>query len=264
MAVSFAPLHRVLQQMVNRLVYGQWTQPAQVLAATGRRLADASDVPALLQTLVTELQRGLALERVEIRDESGRLLADRGDHGLATSEQLPLTAYGMPVGVLRWRGPRLRLTEGRLLEDIALQVGGVVHAAGLLESVRAAQHRLVLAREEERRRLRRDLHDGLGPQLAALLLQVDTLRNRLSVPGLDTDAELILMRGHIQTTVSDVRRVVEGLRPPALDELGLTGAIKQLANRMAGPSLEIGVDIEPVPRCRPPWRSRCTASSRRP
>ena len=246
-AVSFAPLHRLFQQMVNRLVYGQWTQPAEVLAATGRRLADAADVPALLQTLVTELQTGLALERVEIRDRSGRLLADQGDHRLATAEQLLLTAYGIPVGALRWRGPRLRLAERRLLEDIALQVGGVVHAAGLLESVRATQHRLVLAREEERRRLRRDLHDGLGPQLAALTMQVDTLRNRLGLPGIDVDAELILMRGHIQTTVSDVRRVVEGLRPPALDELGLTGAIQQLARRMAGPSLEAGVEIEPLP-----------------
>jgi signal transduction histidine kinase len=246
-AVSFAPLHRLFQQMVNSLVYGQWTQPAQVLAATGRRLADASDVPALLQTLVTELHRGLALERVEIRDKSGRLLADQGDHGLATAEQLTLTAYGLPVGALRWRGPRLRPAERRLLEDIALQVGGVVHAAGLLESVRAAQHRLVLAREEERRRLRRDLHDGLGPQLAALTMQVDTLRNRLGLPEVDTDAELIVMRGHIQATVSDVRRVVEGLRPPALDELGLTGAIKQLARRMTSPSLEVGVEIEPLP-----------------
>ena len=134
-----------------------------------------------------------------------------------------------------------------MLEDLAPQVGGVVHAAGLLESVRAAQHRLVLAREEERRRLRRDLHDGLGPQLAALTMQVDTLRNRLGLPGLDTDAELVLLRGHIQATVGDVRRVVEGLRPPALDDLGLAAAVEQLASRMAGPQLDICVNIAPLP-----------------
>ena len=88
---------------------------------------------------------------------------------------------------------------------------------------------MVLAREEERRRLRRDLHDGLGPELAALTLRVDALRNRLGTAGLDLDAELQQIRRGIQHTVADVRRVVEGLRPPAVDELGLGGAVEQLA-----------------------------------
>jgi hypothetical protein len=76
--VSFAPLHRLLQQGVNRMTYGRWAQPAEVLAATGRRLADAADVRALLDSLVAELVSGMGLDRVEIRDADGRVLAGEG------------------------------------------------------------------------------------------------------------------------------------------------------------------------------------------
>lgn len=250
-AVSFAPLHRVLQQAVNRITYGQWSQPAEVLASTGRRLVDASDVPALLHQLAAELRSGLGLQRVTIRDTEGRLLAAHGEEGAGAPQELPLAAYGVPVGMLAWRGPRLRAGDERLLQDLARQLGGVVHSAGLLASVREAGQRLALAREEERRRLRRDLHDGVGPQLAGLTLMVDTLRNRLGsqdvAPGQETDTELIALRREIQTTVVEVRRIVEGLRPPALDELGLVGAVEQLAQRLPTPGLEVRLHAAPLP-----------------
>jgi signal transduction histidine kinase len=240
-AVSFAPLRNALQQAANRLTYGQWSQPADVLAATGRRLADAADVPALLQALAAELGAGLGLASVEITDSMSRTLARHGVSG-STTEELPLTAYGTPVGVLRWSGGPLRAHDRALLTDVAHQLGGVVHAAALLGAVRTAQERQVLAREEERKRLRRDLHDGLGPALAALTLHVDALRNRLDAP--EVDAELLRLRSGIQGTVSDVRRIVEGLRPPALDELGLAGAIEQLADRLtAGTDLLVDVRV---------------------
>ncbi len=290
-AVTFAPLRNTLQQAVNRLTYGQWSQPADVLAATGRRLADASDVPALLQTLTQELGAGLGLDHVEIRDAGGHRLAARGRQAQQYDE-LRLTAYGASVGALRWNRTRLRAADRELLEDVAHQLGGVVHAAGLLDTIREAQERLVLAREEERRRLRRDLHDGLGPALAGLTLQVDTLRNRLSGqrrahldrrpggwpgglsddrsadcqgerlddrqaerlhdeprnPRLDVDAELLDLRSGIQQTVLDVRRIVEGLRPPALDELGLETAIRQLVARLTtGSALVVDIDVPPLP-----------------
>ena len=230
-AVSFAPLRNVLQQAVNKVTYGQWSQPADVLAATGRRLSDAADVPGLLGTLTDELGTGLGLAHVEITDARGRRLAARGTESDATDE-LPLTAYGEPVGTLRWSRQRLRPTERSLLEDLAHQLGGVVHAAGLVDALRGSQERLVLAREEERRRLRRDLHDGLGPALASLTLQVDTLRNKLAAGAAVDDDHLLHLRAGIQSTVLDVRRIVEGLRPPALDELGLLAAVDQLVARL--------------------------------
>ena len=233
-AVTFAPLRNGLQHAVNRVIFGQWSQPADVLASTGRRLADASDVPGLLQTLTDELGSGLGLAYVEIVDASGRSLAVHGTP-VEAPDVTPLTAYGQMVGSLRMSSQRLRAGDRQLLDDLAGQIGGVVHSAALVDNLRDAQERLVLAREEERRRLRRDLHDGLGPTLAGLTLQVDTVRNVIA-SGSDADAELLRLRSGVASAVLDVRRVVEGLRPPALDELGLDGALAQLAERITSNS----------------------------
>ncbi len=238
-AVTFAPLRNALQQAVNRLTYGQWSQPADVLATTGRRLSDAADVPVLLRSLADELARGLGLPYVEITDAHGRTLATHGASP-PTYDETPLTAYGRTVGTLRHSNVRLRSADRRLLEDLAAQLGGVVHAAGLVADLRAARERLVQAREEERRRLRRDLHDGLGPALAGLTLQVDTVRNRLAA-GRVADTDLVRLRDGVAATVLDVRRIVEGLRPAALDDPGLGGALPQLAHRVED---ECGIRME--------------------
>ncbi|HET7069753.1 MAG TPA: histidine kinase, partial [Nocardioides sp.] len=197
-AVSFSPVRDALQRFANRLTYGQWAQPAEVLAATGRRLSDATDVPGLLQTLVDELGDGLRIRYVEIQDASGDRLAV---HGVPTdrTETFGLQAYGVPVGVLRVGARDLRETDRALVRDVAGQLGAVVHSAALLGSLRASQERLVLAREEERRRLRRDLHDGLGPALAGLTLQVDTLRHQLRSGQEDADGPLLDLRSGIQS-----------------------------------------------------------------
>ncbi|WP_122261004.1 ATP-binding protein [Ornithinimicrobium cerasi] len=244
-AVTFAPLRDALQRGVSRLTYGQWAEPGEVLGATARRLGDAADVPALLGTLADELATTLRLDRVEIRDAGGAVLAAAGREGADLQED-PLTAYGRPVGSLLWarRSSGLRDADRRLLDDVESQLGGVVHAAGLVEGLRGAQHRLVLAREEERRRLRRDLHDGLGPSLASLTLNVDELRNRW--PGLeDPDAELLRLRGAVQAAVVDVRRIVEGLRPAPLSDLGLAGALEQLTARSR--DTRVDLDVEELP-----------------
>lgn len=242
-AVSFAPLREGLQRAANRVTYGQWAQPAAVLARTGSRLADAGDLRALLGSLADDLTAGLGLGHLEVWDRDGNVLAVAGEPS-EDVEELPLTAYGVQVGVLRWQRRTLREGDRALLAGIAAQLGPAVHADGLLTSVRAAQERLVSAREEERRRLRRDLHDGLGPALAGLTLQVDTVRNRLG--AVDADAALLSLRRGIQDTVLDVRRIVEGLRPPALDDLGLVEAVHQLAAHHTRPAVDVVAD--PVPR----------------
>jgi signal transduction histidine kinase len=238
-AVLFAPLRNALQGAANRLTYGQWAQPSALLASTGRRLADATDVPAVLRTTIDEMAAGLGLEHVSIVDARGRAMVERGVPGPKV-DRATLTAYGRPVGTMRWSPAGLRRGQRALLDDLAGQIGGVLHSAGLLADLRDAQERLVLAHEEERRRLRRDLHDGLGPALAGLTLQVDTVRNVLAAGG-DADEALLRLRAGVATTVRDVRRIVEGLRPPALDELGLAGALRQLTERTVAGS---GVGVE--------------------
>jgi signal transduction histidine kinase len=244
-AVTFAPLRDALQRAANRITYGQWSQPAELLSRTSRRLADAGEVHGLLRTVAHELADGLGLGYTEITAADGRTLAVTGVPGEAVDE-LPLTAYGAPVGMLRWTRRPLRESDRALLTDIAAHLGSAVHADGLLASVRTAQERLVLAREEERRRLRRDLHDGLGPALAGLTLQVDTVRNQLAQPQVAEDG-LLGLRAGIQQTVLDVRRIVEGLRPAALDDLGLVEAVRQLASTTGpGPVVEVVADRLPA------------------
>lgn len=241
-AVAFAPVRDSLQRAANRLTYGRWSAPAEVLAETGRRLADAADGPALLRTLTDELVDGLRLDHVEILDSTGRALAGSGVPGTDTHE-VALTAYGSEVGTLHWSGRTLREHEGRLLDDVARQVGGVVHTAGLVEDLRAAQERLVAAREHERRRLRQDLHDGLGPSLAGLGFQVDTISN-LVRSGDPVDDRLDRLQSGLRETVAEVRRIVDGLRPAALDDLGLFVAVAELGHELVGAAgLDLTLDL---------------------
>jgi signal transduction histidine kinase len=229
-AVLFAPLRDSLQRAANRLTHGRWSTPAEVLADTGRRLADAADGPALLASLTHELVHGLGVAAAEIRDATGRQLAATGAVPDEV-ETLPLMAYGGQVGELRWASRPLRPGERALLADLAHQIGGVVHTTALLESLREAREELVVGREQERRRLRRDLHDGLGPQLAALGLQLDTVHNLLAA-GRPVDDQIARLRAGLQDTVVEVRQIVEGLRPPAIDELGLFGAVAELGHQL--------------------------------
>jgi signal transduction histidine kinase len=108
----------------------------------------------------------------------------------------------------------------------------------------AARERLVTAREEERRRLRRDLHDGLGPALAALTLKVGAARKLLPRDREAADALLAELSDDIQATVSDIRRLVYDLRPPTLDELGLVGAIRERATQYSFGNAGNGSDVE--------------------
>jgi signal transduction histidine kinase len=138
------------------------------------------------------------------------------------------------------------------LDDLARQAGVAVHEIGLTFALQRSRERLVTAREEERRRLRRDLHDGLGSQLAALHLRAGTVRTLLP-PGLAAaDAGVLELQEEIHAAIGDIRRLVYALRPPALDELGLGGALRSLAAQCsASNGLQVQVNapdqVPPLP-----------------
>jgi signal transduction histidine kinase len=246
-ALTVAPLRDALQRAANRLTYGLWAQPDAVLADVRRRVADAGDAQALLRELVAELGEGLGLARIAVLDAEGRLLASHGS-GDGAVEETPLTAYGRSVGTLRWSRPRtpMRARDRQLLEDIAGHVGALVDAALLVAGLRAAHERLVLAREDERRRLRRDLHDGLGSTLAGLTFITEATRNLLHSDTDAAEAALHHVTEGIQAAVLDVRRIVDGLTPPSLDQLGLPGAVSELADRLGG-ELRAGIVVDATP-----------------
>ena len=159
---------------------------------------------------------------------------------------LPLTYGAELVGRLnlapRAPGEEFSSSDRRLLEDLARQAGVAAHAARLTADLQRSRERLVTAREEERRRLRRDLHDGLGPQLAAQTLKVGSARSLYGRDPAAADALLSELETNMEAAISDIRRLVYNLRPPALDELGLDGAIRESAAQYATNGLKISVD----------------------
>jgi signal transduction histidine kinase len=250
-AVSFAPLRGSLQRGVNRITYGRWDEPYDVLAALGQRVEATADADRLLADVATELT-GLGLRDVSIRDASDAVVAGDDSPHLDPHPdvvRIPLLAYGTVVGAVHYRPPAtpLRDRDRQLLEDLAGHLGGVLHSQRLTRDLQLARERLVLAREEERRRLRRDLHDGLGPALAGHLLRLDVIAARV---GRDraASADIDSLRDDLRTTVGEVRRVVEGLRPPALDELGLLGALDQVTQRLtAGTPTSVSIEADRLP-----------------
>src|SRR5207244_1772702 len=142
--------------------------------------------------------------------------------------------------------------DHRLLADLARQAGIAAHAVGLHQhAVRLAadlqrsREQLVTTREEERRRLRRDLHDGLGPALAGLTLKIDAARDELAADPADpaeADRLLVNLKGDVQEALADIRRLVYALRPPALDEWGLVGALQIQVSQAQRPGLRITLD----------------------
>jgi signal transduction histidine kinase len=150
----------------------------------------------------------------------------------------------------RTRDESFTATDRRLIEDLARQAGVAAHAVRLTEDLQRSRERLVSAREEERRRLRRDLHDGVGPRLAALTLKIETARNRLDHDPASQDL-LSDLAERAREAVADVRRSVHALRPPVLDDLGLVPALRETAAQYEGNGLSISVealdDLSPLP-----------------
>ena len=167
---------------------------------------------------------------------------------------LPLTYGPETVGqlVLAPRGPGESFAKSdlRLLEDLARQIGIAAYAVRLTADLQRSRERLVTAREEERRRLRRDLHDGVGPQLAALTLKLETARRKLAADP-DADALLSDLGDRTRAAVADIRRAVYDLRPPALDEFGLVPVLRETAAQYGqnGPGIRVEApeNLPPLP-----------------
>lgn len=255
-AVLFQPLRDRLQRGVDRLMYGERAEPYQVLSRLGRRLEVTLAAEAILPAILQSVREALKLPYAAIALERGGppvIVASSGAP-VANPFRLPLTHHGEAIGELllgaRAGEETLSDADRRLLEDLARQASVAVHAVRLTEDLQRSREQLVTAHEEERRRLRRDLHDGLGPRLASLTLRLETARDRLAR---DPEAEALLadLAERTRQTVADVRRLVYLLRPPALDDLGLVSALREQAVQYGyeGSGLEIVVE---APETLPP------------
>jgi two-component system NarL family sensor kinase len=233
------PLRDVLQRAANRLVYGDRDDPYAALVRLGQRLEDAAVAGDVLPGVARTVREALRLPYVSIR--IGETSVDAGPAGPDT-HAFPLVFAGETIGVLlagrRDVNQPFTAAEQRLLTGIARQVAAAGHAVSLTRDLRRSRERLINATEEERRRIRRDLHDGLGPGLAGVVLGLQRARRQIGHDPAAAQAQLDALTAQTQAAIAEVRRLVYDLRPPALDELGLVDALREQA-RMLG---EVTVD----------------------
>lgn len=255
-AVLFQPLRNRLQQSVNRLMYGERDDPYAVLSRLGKRLEATIATEAVLPTIVETVVQALKLPYAAItikQDETFVVAASYGESGNELL-RLPLVYQTERIGELvlapRATGEAFSASDKRLLSNLISEIGIAVHAVlltadlqRLTNDLQRSREHLVLTREEERRRLRRDLHDGLGPTLAALALTASTVEDL--IPS-DPDTAITLvheLQNEIRATVTDIRRLVYELRPPALDELGLVTAIRERAAQFSSSHMNAGQSV---------------------
>ncbi|HEV2028055.1 MAG TPA: sensor histidine kinase [Candidatus Dormibacteraeota bacterium] len=250
-ALVFAPLRDRVQGAVNRLLFGVRRDPYEILADLGRQLETTSADTPLLEAVAGTVARALRLPYVAIRVPADAGEAIHAEHGSIAGEPvvIPLVYQGEPTGELvlslGLRRPQLSAADQRLLADLTRQAAAAVHSVVVTTQLQRSRERLVSALEEERRRLRRDLHDGLGPALAAQTLKAGSARALFIRDPERAQALLEELEVDAQTAMADVRRLVYNLRPPALDELGLAGAIRQTAATHAG-GMQMMVDVPDV------------------
>jgi signal transduction histidine kinase len=240
-----APVLPRLQRLVDHAVYGDRSNPARVVSRLGAQLATASSG---LDGVTASVRATLRLPHVAV-ERGGEVLAADGPVPDRTVTQ-PLTYGGEVVGRLRvgLRDGERRLsdTDRRVLRLVSVPLAAAVHATAMSAELQASRERLVGAREEERRRLRRDLHDGLGPALTGIAFTADAAANLVADPARASEL-LTSLRRDARAALADVRRVVDELRPPALDELGLVGALQQRADQLSwradGANVRVRLDV---------------------
>lgn len=231
-ASDAAPLLFVTTLAVPVLRYDLWAIDSIVRRSARYTFASSGDV---VDSLVRATGEMLHLPYLGVR-QGDRLLATFGEP-TGETECWPLVHEGDQVGQLlacpRHGFTSLSEAEREVLETVARLVAGSVRAEALTADLLAARHRLVTAREEERRRLRRDLHDGLGPLITGLGLNLDAAAVQVGRSDEKTAAYLGHAKDASAQVIGSLRELVEGLRPPALDELGLADALGLQIARLA-------------------------------
>jgi signal transduction histidine kinase len=244
-AILFNPVRVRLQRAVDRLLYGSRSDTVAAVSAVGARLA-ADDLSGVVTGILEALRLPFAALRYGDRE-----VAEAGTPP-ATLQTIELTYGGERVGELlvgvRSGEKSLGEADQAVLNLLSAPLAAALHATALAEEVQASRERIVTAREEERRRLHRELHDGLGPVLTGAGYKADAALN-ISASDPDLTRSLLgELRADIGTAIDDVRRLVYGLRPPALDEVGLIGALQRHCERLPlAVSFDVPTQVRSLP-----------------
>jgi signal transduction histidine kinase len=251
-ALVLAPTRGLLQRIINRLMYGERDNAQQVVAAIGSRLETIAGAGDPLGDVTVQIAQAFRLPSVAIEtadDQQTRVLAATGPR-TASSERIRLLVNGEGVGDLvaapRRGQPQLTSRDRRGLAEIAPIVATAVKQHQLTTDLQRARERLASDLEEERRRIRRDLHDGLGPNLATIVMGLDEARAVHRSDPRRADTLLRELKDQAKAAIEDVRTLVYGLRPPALDDFGLLGAIRTILTTSTRGSIVVDLSVPPL------------------
>ena len=236
-ALSFTPLRRALQRRIDALVRGTAAGSTEALTGMGRRLGTATDDTELLTVIAESVRHALRLGGLAIEVDwpgGARRVASVGELSRHSTLERELVVRRESVGrvlVSGRQGELLDRTTLDELDDLTPVVAAVVQLVARTRELTESRARIAEARDEERRALRRELHDGFGPSLAGVALGLRAAGNLLETsPG--AAAPLVAsMADELDERVEEVRTLARGLLPPILDELGLVPAINELADR---------------------------------
>jgi len=229
-ATTVHPLQQVLRGVVDELLFGRRPDP---LAAAGRMAGLSKDPLVALRTIREALvlpYAALALDGAQV-SVSGTPTAQVRRWPLAMGDgRTGELTVGLRPGDLS-----LSRADEHVLALVAPLLARTVQAERLAAELQESRGRVVTALEEERRRLRRDLHDGLGPRLSGIAFTSDAVRNTLRTDPAAAAALLQSLRQETTTALEEIRGLVYAMRPPALDELGLVRALEQQALALRTP-----------------------------
>jgi signal transduction histidine kinase len=261
-AILFEPFRHRLQRLVNRLMYGERDDPYGVLTQLSSALETAPTPQEVLPALAAHIGQALKIPYVDIRLQQDD--HDREEvaafYGKPQDELLsfPLVYQEEGIGRLqlarRAPGEEFSSADRRLIENIARQAGAAAQSVRLHAQLLRSRAQIVSEREEERLRIRRDLHDELGPILASQGLRLAAARQLIRSAPEKAEGLVDVVAQQSQTTVNEIRRLVHGLRPPALDQLGLVDAVRDLISQSGqeynqhGMAVEITASPNPLPK----------------
>ncbi|MFF5233402.1 histidine kinase [Dactylosporangium sp. NPDC000521] len=224
-AVTVHPAYSFLRRHIERWVYGLRSDPRAAIRLLADR-ADAADPNGLLAAVADAVAAALRVDRVRVESSASPDDGALREPMMHRGERVGYLAIDVPAG-RQFTRPDLDLVA-----DLARYAAIVVRSGQLNDELRESRSRIVAAREEERRRLRRDLHDGVGPSLAAVVLKLNATQSRLDQA--ERNALIAETREEVKAAIAEVRRLVDDLRPPAIDEVGLLGAVRQRASALTG------------------------------
>lgn len=251
-AILVLPAAAWLRRGVDRFVLGDRVDPLALVDRIGADLevTTSDPVPAMLQAVATAAGATFA----QVIDQYGNRLAVVG-RPVGPTLELPLRHAGEHLGVVQI-GPRrgevwVDDKDARLVAALAPHLAVVVRSRRLTDELARERNRVTAATLAERDRLRRDLHDGLGPSLSGIALGLQAARRAVSRDPAMLPELIDRTRVEAQGAVYEIRRVIDGLRPAALDREGLVGAVRETATALGigtpeGPDLALRILALPL------------------